>query len=285
MVDCQNTFCIPGHELFVAGRSGMGAVEDNVRLTQFIYRNLHRISEIVATLDTHMALQIFHPIFWIDESGEHPVGGQTVITPEEVEQGVWKVNPTVADSIPGRNRDWLNRYALHYVKRLAEGRYPLMIWPYHAMLGGVGHALVSAVEEAVFFHSIARKTATRFEVKGRQVLTENYSALSPEVRDGPDGEAIAGRNEALVDHLLGFEAVLVAGQAKSHCVAWTVSDLLDDIRERDPKAAAKIHLLEDCTSPVVVPEVVDFTDQANEAFRRFAEAGMNLIRSTDPLPV
>src|SRR5512136_2072466 len=45
-VDVQNTFCIPGFELYVGGRSGTGAVDDSLRLTQFIYRNLHRITEI-----------------------------------------------------------------------------------------------------------------------------------------------------------------------------------------------------------------------------------------------
>src|SRR5437868_14687234 len=34
-VDVQNTFCIPDFELFVAGRSGTGAVDDNRRLCQF----------------------------------------------------------------------------------------------------------------------------------------------------------------------------------------------------------------------------------------------------------
>ncbi|HEX8991232.1 MAG TPA: hypothetical protein VF784_06105, partial [Anaerolineales bacterium] len=32
LVDVQNTFCIPEFELFVAGRSGRGAVDDNLRL-------------------------------------------------------------------------------------------------------------------------------------------------------------------------------------------------------------------------------------------------------------
>jgi nicotinamidase-related amidase len=45
----------------------------------------------------------------------------------------------------------------------------------------------------------------------------------------------------------------------------------------------KVYLLEDCTSPVVVPGVIDYTDQANEAFQRFADAGMHLVRSTDPI--
>ncbi|MFU8772405.1 MAG: isochorismatase, partial [Anaerolineales bacterium] len=31
-VDLQNTFCIPGFELFVGGRTNRGAVEDNQRL-------------------------------------------------------------------------------------------------------------------------------------------------------------------------------------------------------------------------------------------------------------
>ena len=36
LVDVQNTFCIPEFELFVAGRSGMAAVDDNKRLCRFI---------------------------------------------------------------------------------------------------------------------------------------------------------------------------------------------------------------------------------------------------------
>ena len=31
-VDVQNTFCIPAFELFVEGRSGTGAIDDNRRL-------------------------------------------------------------------------------------------------------------------------------------------------------------------------------------------------------------------------------------------------------------
>ena len=63
LVDVQNTFCIPGYELFVGGRSGNGAVQDNVRLCRFIYRNLPHITKIACTLDTHTAMQIFHEVF------------------------------------------------------------------------------------------------------------------------------------------------------------------------------------------------------------------------------
>ena len=55
------------------------------------------------------------------------------------------------------------------------------MWPYHAMLGSIGHALVPAFEEAMFFHSIARRSQPSFQVKGDETLTEHYSALGPEV--------------------------------------------------------------------------------------------------------
>jgi nicotinamidase-related amidase len=106
--------------------------------------------------------------------------------------------------------------------------------------------------------------------------------LGPEVTEGPDGERLGGRNTELIATLLGFDAVVVAGQAKSHCVAWTIADLLedDDVRRR---LAERTYLLEDCTSPVVVPGVVDYTDQADAAFERCAAAGMHVVRSTDPI--
>jgi nicotinamidase-related amidase len=65
-------------------------------------------------------------------------------------------------------------------------------------------------------------------------------------------------------------------------VAWTVSDLLNDINATDPELARKVYLLEDCSSPVVVPGVVDHTDAADAAYERFAQAGMHVVKSTDP---
>jgi len=103
------------------------------------------------------------------------------------------------------------------------------------------------------------------------------------VLEDVEGRQIAQKNTRFIQKLLQFDIVIIAGQAKSHCVAWTIADLLVDILLRDKKLAEKVYLLEDCTSPVVVPEVLDYTDQANAAFRRFAEAGMHVVRSTDPI--
>jgi nicotinamidase-related amidase len=272
LVDVQNTFCAPGFELFVPGAPG-----DCRRICEFVYRNLDAITQVVATLDTHQAMQIFHASWLVDGEGRHPAP-YTLVSADDVERGVWHFNPDAGRSL-GIAPDNGQRHLSQYVRALERGgKYALTIWPYHAMLGGIGHALVSSVEEAVFFHSVARDSQPRFEEKGRIAWTEHYSALGPEVTLGPNDDSVPARNDELVRHLLTFDAVVIAGEAKSHCVAWTIDDLL---AERE--LAARTYLLEDCSSPVVVPGVVDYTDEANAAFARFADAGMHVVRSTEPI--
>jgi nicotinamidase-related amidase len=283
LVDVQNTFCIPDFELYVGGASGTGAIDDNRRLCEFIYSNLGAITEICPTMDTHRAMQIFHSIFLVNDKGEHP-DPYTLITLEDIEEGRWKFNPELSASL-NIDEPYGQEYLRHYTRQLKEGgKYDLTIWPYHAMLGGIGHALVSAVEEATFFHGIARHSQPDFQVKGENPLTENYSVLSPEVLEDALGEQIAGKNVGFIRKLLQFDAVVIAGQAKSHCVAWTIDDLLREIELSDKKLAEKVYLLEDCSSPIVIPGVIDYTEQANAAFQRFADAGMHIVRSTDLIP-
>jgi nicotinamidase-related amidase len=282
LVDVQNTFCIPGFELFVAGRSGTAAVDDNRRLCEFIYRNLDVITEISPTLDTHTAFQIFHPLFLVDSLGNHPEPF-TAITEEDVQNGVWQFNAKLSQSV-GLSSKKAKRYLRHYTRELrTEKKYDYTIWPYHAMLGGIGHALVSSIEEAVFFHSVARCRPTDFHVKGDYLITENYSVLSPEVTRDDAGKPIAKKDVGFINRLLDFDAVVIAGQAKSHCLLWTLHDLLDEIKETDEGLAQKMYILDDCTSPIVVPGSVDYTEPTEAAFEHFALSGMHIVRSTEPL--
>ena len=69
-----------GLRAFVSGRSGTGAVDDNRRLCEFIYRNLGTITQVVPSLDTHHAMQVFHAIWLVDEHGNHP-DPYTLISP------------------------------------------------------------------------------------------------------------------------------------------------------------------------------------------------------------
>jgi nicotinamidase-related amidase len=280
LIDVQNTFCIPDFELYVGGRSGRGAVEDNARLCDYIYRRLGEITRITATMDTHLTMQVFHAIFFVDQSGNHPAP-YTDIHLSDLREGRWRFNPDLAaqfDIAP----EYGQQMMVHYAEALARsGKYALTIWPYHAMLGGVGHALVSSVAEALFFHSVARLSQTEIVTKGELPFTENYSVIGPEVLTGPMDEPLGVHDERFIQELQECDRLIIAGQAKSHCVAWTVSDLLKDIMIADPELAKKVFLLEDCTSPVVVPGVVDHTEAADAAYERFAKAGMHIVKSTE----
>lgn len=281
-VDVQNTFCLPDFELYVAGRSGSGAINDNRRLCSFIYRNLRSITQIFPTLDTHQAAQIFHALFFVGASGEHP-GPMTIITAEDIAAGVWRFNADLASSM-GVDPVYAQEYLMHYTSTLAQrGSYDLTIWPYHAMLGSIGHALVPAFEEAIFFHGVARRSQPDFQIKGNEPLTEHYSAFGPEVAYDQERHPVGVTNDELLTKLATFDAVVVAGEAKSHCVAWTVQHYLDALLRLAPDRIGRVYLLEDCTSPVVVPGVVDYTEAADAAFARFAAAGMQVVRSTEPM--
>ena len=281
-IDCQLTFCGRDFELFVGGRSGSGAIDDTRRLCEFIYRNLPFITAIHPTLDTHLAMQIFFDVFFVDEQGNHPAP-MTMISRGDLENGVWKVNPAIAPSL---DVDYmlLQNHALHYVGELEKrGKYLLTIWPYHAMLGSIGHALVPSLEEACFFHTQARNSQVGLEIKGGNPLTENYSVLRPEVMNTFNNKPITQKNTRFIEKLLKYDYVIIAGQAKSHCVAWTIDDLLSEINAHDPQLARKVYLLEDCTSSVVVPGIVDFTDEGDAAFKRFKDAGMHIVQSTESM--
>ena len=276
-IDCQVAFCTPGASLFVPG-----AVEDTVRAVEWLYRHLARITTLVLSMDTHSVHQIFHPAAWVDAEGRHPAPF-TVISTDDVRAGRW-IPVLRAEGVAD-----VRALCLEYCERLERsGRYVLTIWPYHALLGGASHALVPSLMEAALFHAVARRTETVFEMKGRAALTENYSVLSPEVRE-LGGRAVGHFNTGLFDLLVAHDRLYVFGQAKSHCVRSTLLDLMEECRRRDPARLGRIHVLEDAMSPVTpppldpLPPALDFPRVAAEALRTFAAAGMRIVRTTDPV--
>lgn len=271
-IDVQVGFAIPGASLFVPG-----AVEDTQRTLRWLYSNLDRVTELVFSLDTHRAFQIFHPAWWRDAGGLPPAP-LTVITAADIKAGRWSATRFPEES-------------LAYCEQLeASGRYVLTIWPYHTLLGGLSHALVPAMMEASLFHSLVRDVQTHFELKGENPLTENYSVLSPEVTE-LKGQKVGEFNTRLFEHLLSFDRVYVFGQAKSHCVLSTLRDLQQHIERTDPSKMGRIYILEDAMSPVPAPPLdplpaaLDFPRVADEAVERFREAGMRVVRTTDALDV
>src|SRR5262249_5734167 len=232
---------------------------------------------------THLAYQIFFPSFWRDQAGA-PLAPFRTITAAEIAAGEVRPDPAMAKWLCGGNYTWLCKQVLHYCKELERaGKYQLYLWPPHCLLGSDGHALAGIIHEARLFHAFARVAQSSVEVKGGNPLTENYSVLRPEVLSRFDGGALAQRNTQFLKTLLAADAVVIAGQAASHCVKSTIDDLLDEIAAADPALAKKVYLVTDCMSAVTVPGGPDFTDQAAAALQRFADAGMHLVKSTDPI--
>jgi len=288
LIDVQKDFCLPEGSLYVAGRSGTGAVDDARRIAELVYRNLDVITDITTTMDTHFAYQIFFPSFWIAKDGA-PLAAHRVITSDQIAAGDVRPDPAIARWLCGGNYPWLVQQVQHYCRQLEQaGKYQLYLWPPHCLLGADGHALAGIVHEARLFHAFARAAQSWVEVKGGNPLTENYSVLRPEVLTRFDGAPLAQRNTQFVRTLLAADAVVIAGQAASHCVKSSIDDLLDEIAATDAALAKKVYVVTDCMSAVTVPDAsgglaVDFTPQAEAALQRFADAGMNLVRSTDPI--
>ncbi len=169
-----------------------------------------------------------------------------------------------------------------YVDALAAGgKYDLTIWPFHALLGGIGHALVSAVEEALFFHAIARHVADALRDQGAPPA--DRALLGPRARGrsaAPAASSLGARNTALVEHLARLRRRARRGPGEEPLRRL---DGPGSPRPTCPRSPRALYLLEDCSSPVVVPGAVDYTEDADAAFARFAEAGAHVVRSTEPI--
>jgi nicotinamidase-related amidase len=269
-VDLQVGFCMPGASLFVPG-----AVQDTQRAIGWIYANLDKLTELAFSMDTHRVFQIFHPSWWKDRNG-NPPAPMTPIFHEEVRAGKW-----IPISHPEE--------CLEYTRKLeAAGRYVLTIWPYHALLGGLSHPLVPALFEASLFHAAARQQPTHFETKGSQTLTENYSVLSPEVTE-LGGRVVGAFNAPFFQRLMDYDRVYLFGEAKSHCVLWTLNDLRARMKGTDPGLLRKLWILEDAMSPVPAPPLhplpahLDFPRLADQAMETFRQEGVHVVKTTDPL--
>ena len=288
VIDAQKDFCLPEGALFVAGRDGRAAVDDTTRLVRFIHTHLAELTAIDCTLDTHQAHQIFFAPFWQQSDGEAPSPFQQ-IGAGDIERGAVLPRRELAALLGLPDLEWLRRHVLHYARSLEDsGRHRLTLWPLHCLLGSPGHDLVPALQEARLLHSWARFADNRLEIKGLDPLTESYSVLGPEVQTAHDGRPLTPKNEAYLERLFGFERILVAGQAASHCVRFSITDLLEQADERGVDVAPRLVLLEDCMSSVTVRDpsgelVVDHTPEVEGWLDDMRASGAQVATSNDDL--
>ncbi len=292
LIDMQIDFCHPAGALPVLGRSGEAAVFDSRRTAEFILREAPRISRIIATADSHHQMQAFFTSAWtLVDTGRMPechtligLDGLDLVNRalDGTVIGAVEPNPGLLQGSRDRNRDWLIGQMKFYVRSLEEaGRPPLYLWPYHCLDGTAGQDIMPIVQEAMLYHGFLRQTSPTIVRKGMHPLTEHYSIFRPEVTRTHDGfRLVPDGSELLGELCCEYDAVIVAGEASSHCVAASLDHVIR-FHAFYGDRPAKFYLLTDCMSPVVVPGA-DFTDQAEAALKRCADAGMHLVRSTTP---
>ena len=215
------------------------ADDDADRIGQMLQDHAADIAAVHITLDSHQRMHIAHGLFWKDNGGDPPPP-YTIISHDDVKSGKWK---------PVREEfgDW----ALQYVKGLEtssrEGveAFPLCIWPEHCIIGSPGHNIVPPVLDGLRAWVEEKKEAVDYVLKGQNCFTEMYSALRAEVE--VPGDKKTHLNNSLINKLLRRERVLVCGQAKSHCVNFTVRDL---VANWPAEELHRIYLLEDGMSSV-----------------------------------
>jgi nicotinamidase-related amidase len=218
---------------------------------------MNAISRIAVSIDTHQPHQIFHPAWWIDENGNHPVPF-TIITTADLDNGKYRA---VIKPIESRE----------YVENLEKvAKKPLCIWTYHCIEGTHGAALENQFANMVYFHSIAKKSVTQRLVKGQDPLSEMYGIIKPEY----DQKGYV--NIEFLNALEKFDKIIIGGEAKSHCVLESVRQILEFYEDR-PEITSKIYVLEDCMSSI--PGFEDATEQTFSEFKQ--QYKINIVRSTD----
>ena len=256
LIDPQNDFCDPSGSLHVPG-----ANKDMDRLAVMIKRLSGRLSDIHVTLDSHRKVDISHPLWWKDRSGVCPAPF-TVITAAEVASGRWT---TRLPSTRARS--------LTYLQELERrGRYPHVVWPEHCLIGDAGHNVYPLISEAVHEWEDDRFAMADFVTKGSNPWTEHFSAVQAEVPDPTDPSTQV--NAALISTLQSADIILLAGEALSHCLANSVTDIADNFG--DPATISKLVLLTDATSPVT-----GFEAAAEDFVRKMKARGMKTATTAD----
>jgi len=238
IIDPQNSFCNPGDangnnrgSLYVAG-----AEKDMQRLANWIDINREGIDYIGVTLDMHQPNDIAHPNFWQDKNGNFP-SPFSIITVKDVENGVWtpRFDP--------------NR-CLKYLRDLeAQGEFPHVIWPVHCVIGSEGAAIYPPLMDAIMRWTVRGKF---FETvgKGTYPFSEHFGAFHAQIPDPQRPETQL--NQRLIKTLEYAQNVYLSGEAKSHCVANSLKQVLNEA----PTLAQKFIILEDTMSNVTGFETI-----------------------------
>jgi len=235
-----------------------GAYKGAERLAKMISKHKGSIRNITCTLDSHHPFHIAHPIFWEDKKRNNPPP-YTPITSDDIKNGTWTPSVTALT-------DW----AMEYTRNLeASGRYSLLVWPPHCLIGRPGSNLITPFANALLEWENA-PDLVRYVTKGSNYKTEHYSAVKAEVPD--PGDPGTQLNIDLVEACENSDMLICAGEALSHCFKFTMEDITANFGE---EIMNKIVFLEDASNPVP-----GFEQQGVDFINNMTSRGMK-ISTTD----
>ena len=250
IIDMQNDFCRPYSNLYIPD-----AEIDAGRIARLIASCAKDIDGIILAQDIHQVMNITHTVFWTDLGGRHPKPG-TPIKAEEVEKGEW---------IPFTEKERVLNYLRHFEKETKEFH---VVWLEHCIVGSEGAAVVSRVMREVRAWA-ARGHFIHIVEKGAYPFAEQYGAFRAEVivEDAPS----TWFNLPLLQELNTYDSIWMAGEARTHCVAATIRQLLDF-----PAIMQKIVILKDCMS-----DVPGNYPQAEAVFQKARAMGAHFTTSVE----
>ncbi len=249
-----------------------GANADMERLARMLDRIGRKLDDIHVTMDSHRVIDVGHPAMWIDAKGKQPQPF-TVISADDIESGIWR--PRNENFKPRElGGQTLGQYMIGYARALDKGgKYPLMVWPEHCVIGSPGHNIQPVILAALQKWERNNFATVNFVTKGTNTFTEHYGALQAEIPLASDPST--GLRTDVLDTLAAADIIPVAGEASSHCVKETIQQVADNIGEEHIK---KFHLLTDCMSPVLHP-AIDFPGIAAAWLQDMKKRGMVLTTS------
>lgn len=236
-----------------------GSWNDSLRLAEFLKKFKNQINSIFISFDTHQQYDIAHQMYWRDASGNHP-GPFTQISNNDIKQGKWMpVDPGMMSHV------------LDYTEALEkEGKYKLIVWPTHCIVGTPGYSVVQPVMDSVLEWERTRVTRFIPLAKGHNPHTEHYGGCEAEFPMPNDATTRLNRN--FIDAIEKNDMVIITGQALSHCVASTVRQIATYFDEENIK---KLVLLVDTSS-----SVSGFEKDGQDFISEMSNLGMRVAKTT-----
>jgi nicotinamidase-related amidase len=111
-----------------------------------------------------------------------------------------------------------------------------------------------------------------YVTKGSNIMTEHYSAVQADVPDAADVSTQI--NARLIKTLENADLVLIAGEARTHCLANTVRDIANNFG--DDSFISKLVLLTDASS-----DIPGFERHAQDFMNEMVGRGMQLSTTTE----